>query len=153
MNQNGENISMDLLYKNMLVLWLALFSAQFMFLLVVYFVDPDLFRFDFSKPILDQNSLIIIVFAVFAVINLLASFVLRKKFLNESVEKQSMPLVQTALVVGCALCETVTLFGFMLAFVAKYQYFFLWMILGALGMLFHFPLRKNLVNASSRRDI
>jgi len=153
MNQNSENLSVDQLYKTLLVLWLVMFTAQFMFLLVIYFVDPKLFAFDFSKPLLDQNSIIIIIFAVAAIANLLVSFVLRKKFLDESVEKQNMAMVQTALVVGCALCEAVSIFGFMLAFVAEYQYFFLWMILGALGMLFHFPLRKNLVNASSKKGI
>ncbi|NNE98584.1 MAG: hypothetical protein HKN25_06155 [Pyrinomonadaceae bacterium] len=151
MDKKAAKISIEQMHKNLLVLWLAMFSAQFMFLLVIYFVEPKLFEFDLSKPLLDQNSLIIIIFAVFAVINIAASFILRKKFLNEAVEKQNIFLVQTALVVGCALCEAVTLFGFMLAFVAEYQYFFLWMILGALGMLFHFPLKKHLINANFQK--
>ena len=141
------------MHKNLLVIWLALFSSQFMFLAIVYFVDPKLFEFDFTKPLLDQNSMIIIIFAVFGFFNLMASFVLKKKFLNEAVTKQKPELVQNAILVACALCETVTLFGFMLAFVAEYQYFFVWMIVGALGMLFHFPIKKYLVNASSRKTL
>ena len=153
MNQKAEENSLDLMHKNLLVLWLALFSSQFMFLAIIYFVDPKLFEFDFTKPLLDQNSIIIIIFAVFGVVNLIASFVLKKKFLGEATKKQKMELVQNAILVACALCETVTLFGFMLAFVAEYQYFFVWMIVGALGMLFHFPLKKYLIDASSEKTI
>ena len=153
MNQDTNSTPIELMHKNLLVIWLALFSSQFMFLAIVYFVDPKLFEFDFTKPLLDQNSMIIIIFAVFGFFNLMASFVLKKKFLNEAVTKQKPELVQNAILVACALCETVTLFGFMLAFVAEYQYFFVWMIVGALGMLFHFPIKKYLVNASSRKTL
>jgi hypothetical protein len=52
------------------------------------------------------------------------------------------------MIVGCALCESVSLFGIMLAFVADYQYFFLWFILGIGSMIFHFPRRDNLIAAS-----
>jgi hypothetical protein len=92
--------------------------------------------------------LIIIIFAAAGLFNLALSLVFKKKFLDQAVRDQNVQFVQTAMIVGCALCETVSLFGLMLAFIATYQYFFVWVVLGMLGMILHFPLRKNLMNAS-----
>ena len=150
---NEEKVSTEAIYKNLMIIWLALFMSQFMFLIVIYFVEPSVFNFDFSKPVLDKNSLIIVIFALAAVFNFALSLLLKKKFIDKAINEQQVAFVQTAMVVGCALCETVTLFGFMLAFIAAYQYFFLWFALGILGTLFHFPLRKNLMNASFKKTI
>ncbi len=145
---NQENASTEAIYKNMLVIWLGLFMSQFAFLVMVYFAVPKVFEFGFTKPILDQNSLIILIFAVAAVFNLALSFILKKRFLDQAINEQNVSFVQTAMIAGAALCESVSIFGMMLAFIAAYQYFFAWMILGTLGMLFHFPLRKNVMDAN-----
>lgn len=153
MNQNTENLSIEQIHKTLVTIWFALFVSQFFFILMLYFVEPGVFSLDFSKPFVDQNILLIGIFAVVGVLNFLFSFVLKQKFLADSVAKQDVTLVQTALVAGCALCESITLFGLMLALIATYQYFFLWMLLGILGMFFHFPLKKHLVNASAHKKI
>ena len=151
MNESKKGISTEAIYKNLMVIWAALFMSQFVFLAVVYFVDPKVFEFDFTKPILDQNSLIVIILAVVGLINLALSFALKKKFIDQAISEQNVAFVQTAMIVGCALCETVTLFGMMLAFIAAYQYFFAWFFLGIIGMLFHFPSRKNVMNANFKK--
>ena len=153
MAESNENVPVGQFYNNLVFIWLALFVSQFVFLIVVYFVEPKAFEFDFSKPVLDQNSIIIIIFAAAAIFNIFLSVILKKRFLDQSVNDQNVAFVQTAMIVGCALCETVTLFGLMLAFIAQYQYFFAWFALGMLGMLFHFPLRKNVINATFERKI
>lgn len=150
---NQENVSTEAIYKNLLIIWLGLFMSQFALLLMVYFVEPKVFEFDFTKPILDQNSLIIIIFAVAAAFNLALSFVLKKRFLEQAISEQNVGFVQTAMITGCALCESVSIFGIMLAFIAAYQYFFAWMILGTFGMLFHFPRRKNVMNADFGKNL
>ncbi|HEX8734332.1 MAG TPA: hypothetical protein VF721_03350 [Pyrinomonadaceae bacterium] len=147
MNQNPQKFSVEQVYKTLVVIWFALLVSQALLLVVVYFAKPEAFKFDFSKPLLGENSLIIIVFAALAISNLLLSFVLSRKFLNQSVEHQNMLLVQTAMIVGCALCEAVSLFGIVLVFAFSYQYFFLWFALGILGTILHFPKRDNLVAA------
>jgi hypothetical protein len=40
----------------------------------------------------------------------------------------------------------------MLAFVADYQYFFLWFILGIGATIFHFPRRDNLIAAGYKKQ-
>jgi hypothetical protein len=56
--------------------------------------------------------------------------------------------VQTAMIIGCALCESISLFGLLLVFLEGYQYFFLWFALAILGFVLHFPRRENLIAAS-----
>ncbi len=147
MENNKTNIGQ--FYQTLIVLWFVLFVSQFLFLVVLYFIKPELFSFDFSQPLLPGKFAIIVgIFALVAITNLAVSFLIRKKYLDQAVAEQNIHFVQTALITGCALCESVSLFGLMLAFVANYQYFFLWFILGIAAMIFHFPKRDNLIAAS-----
>jgi hypothetical protein len=150
-NQNPQRFSVEQVYKTIIVIWFALLVSQFLLLVVIYFAKPEIFKFDFSKPLLGENFLIIVVFALLAISTLGLSFVMSRKFLNQAVERQSIALVQTALVIGCALCEAVSLFGLVLVFAFSYQYFFLWFALGILGTILHFPKRDSLVAASYKR--
>lgn len=138
-------------YKTLVVLWAALLMSQLLFLVLIYFIKPEVFRFDFAKPFLGENPTIVILFAFLGISTFLMSFVLKKKQLDAAVEKQNPAYVQTALIVACALCEATTLFGLLLVFLFAYQYFFLWFALAALGMILHFPRREHLINASYKR--
>ena len=144
----NQKTNIEQMYRGLVVTWFALFVSQFLFLLVLYFVKPELFQFDFSQPLLPGKFAIIVgIFALVAITNLAISFLIRKKYLDQAVTDQNVHFVQTALITGSALCESVSLFGLMLAFVADYQYFFLWFILGIAGMIFHFPRRDSLIAA------
>jgi F0F1-type ATP synthase membrane subunit c/vacuolar-type H+-ATPase subunit K len=147
----NEKISTNAFYQNLAIIWFALFSSQFIFLLVIYFIEPSVYKFDFSKSILSEQPAIVIIFAIAAIFNLVISLGLKKKFLAQSIDEQNIHFVQTTMIVGCALCEVVSLLGFMLAFVAQYQYFFIWFALGITGMIFHFPLRQNVMNANYKK--
>jgi hypothetical protein len=147
-----EKINIEQMYRTLAILWFALFVSQFLFLLVLFFAKPELFRFDFSQPFLGKNAPIIIIFAVASVLNIAISFFLKKKYLGQAIAEKNVHFVQTAVIVGCAMCESVSLFGLMLAFVADYQYFFLWFILGIGATIFHFPRRDNLMDASYKKQ-
>ena len=92
-------------------------------LVVIFFAKPEVFRFDFSKPLLGENQMMTVIFALLAISNLVMSFVLSRKYLNQAISEQKPALVQTAMIIGCALCEATTLFGLVLAFALSYQYF------------------------------
>ena len=47
-----------------------------------------------------------------------------------------------------AVVEDADQVGLALAFMFSYQYFFLWIALGMIGMLLHFPKRADLAAAS-----
>lgn len=141
---NNAKPDIEQMYRTLIIIWFALFVSQFLFLLVLYLVKPKLFALDFSAPLPGRFGIVVIVFAFAAVANVAISFFLKKKYLNQAVAEQNVYFVQTAMVVGCAMCESVSLFGMMLAFVANYRYFFLWFILGIGAMIFHFPRRADL---------
>jgi hypothetical protein len=142
-NVNSPNI--------LAILWYALLSSQLMFLVVLAFTKRDIFNFDFTEPFLGKNPPIIIMFAVLGVLTFLLSFALRKKFINQAINEQKPELVQTALIVGCALCEATTLLGLALAFAFNYGYFFLWFALGILGTVLHYPRPQNIAATSYKK--
>ena len=147
-----EKINIEQMYRTLAILWFALFVSQFLFLLIIYFVKPELFRFDFSQPPLGKNAPIIIIFALASIFNIAISFFLKKKYLGQAIADKNLHFVQTAMIVGCAMCESVSLFGLMLAFVADYQYFFLWFLLGIGATIFHFPRRDHLFAAGYKNQ-
>ena len=147
----NEKSNVEGQYQTLAIIWFSLLVSQFMFLVVLFFAKREIYNFDFSKSPLGENPMIIVVFAVLGLSTFLISFVLRKKFLDQAIGEQKPALVQTALVVGCALCEATTLFGLVMAFVFDYQFFFLWFALGILGIILHFPKRDNLIAASYKR--
>lgn len=146
-----QNTKSEDTYKTLVILWFALLMSQIMFLVVIFFTKPEVFRFDFSKPILGENAVIVIVFAVLALANFGLAFVMKKRSYEQSVAEQKVALVQTGLIIACALCEAISLLGMVLAFAFSYQYFFLWFALGILGIILHFPRRDDVIAASYKR--
>jgi F0F1-type ATP synthase membrane subunit c/vacuolar-type H+-ATPase subunit K len=145
------NPSAEQSYRTLLIIWAALLFSQLMFVVLIWFSRPELFKFDFSQPLLGDNAVIVGLFAMLSFSDIVISLILRKKTLERSVAEQSIPLVQTAMIIGCALSEAISLFGVMLAFAFNYQYFFLFSILGVIGILLHFPRRSDVHAASYRQ--
>ena len=151
MNPNPPKMSVEQAYRTLVMVWSALLASQGLFLVIIYFMRPQVFKFDFSKPPLDENSTLIIASALLAIFDLVISFVMSRKHLNQSVAEQNIGLVQTAMITGCSLCESISVMGMILAFAYSYQYFFLWFALGILGMILHFPKRAHLIAASYKQ--
>lgn len=137
-------------HQTLLILWLALLVSQFLFLVLLYFIKPEVVRFDLSQPLLGSNAIAVALLGIFSVNNLVVSFRVRKRYLDQAVSEQNVGLVQTAVIIGCALCESVSLFGMVLALAFAYPYFWLFFVLGIVGTLFHFPSKKNVEAASFR---
>lgn len=147
----NPNSNVEGKYRAITIVWFALLVSQLMFLVVMFFAKPELFKFDFSKSLLGDNPPITIAFAVLGISTFLLSFVLKRKFINQAISEQKTAHIQSGVIIGCALCEATSLFGFTLAFVANYQYFFLWFALGILGIILHFPRRDDFIAASYKR--
>jgi hypothetical protein len=138
--QNGIRVE----YNSLVVIWAALLMSQAIFLVVIYLVKPGIFHLDAAAPPLGTQPLVTIVFAAAAVAFFVLSFILRRQHLKRAVIDKDQGCVQTGLVLGCALSEIASLFGVILAIGFGYQYFFLWIALGTLGILLHFPRRSTL---------
>lgn len=145
-----EEINPENAYQMFLIIWFALLISQLMFLFIVFFIKPEMLAFDFSKPFLGENATVILAFAAISISVLAVSLVMKSKYLAQSVAEQKIEHVQTAMIVGSALAESVSLFGLLLAFSFDYQYFFLFSALGIFGTLLHFPKRANVHAASCK---
>ncbi|MGD9561973.1 MAG: hypothetical protein AB7F88_07115 [Pyrinomonadaceae bacterium] len=142
-------------YRTMAIIWASLVMSQVFFLVLVYFTQPGLLQFDFSRPpIAEGNGAAMITgFAIVALITVTLSFVFKKRRNEQAVAEQKPAHLQAALIIALALCEVSSLLGVVLAFVFEYQYFFLWIALGILGMIFHFPRRSDLHAASYKNPL
>ncbi len=147
----NQNINPEGAYRTLVLLWFALLISQVMFLVIIFVAKPEVYRFDFSKPILGENAPVIIGLTVLALANFGLSFVMKKRSYEQAIAEQKIALVQTGLIIACALCETISLLGIVLAFAFSYQYFFLWFALGILGIILHFPRRDTLIAASYKK--
>ena len=144
----GKSIKVE--YQTLLILWLSLLSSQVLFFALVYFLKPELFTFDVSRSPLAEQPLITLVFAGIAVIFFVLSIVLSRQHMRRAIQDQDAGCVQTSLVLGCALAEVPTLLGVVLAFAFDHPYFYLWIVLGLIGILIHFPRKGNLAAATGR---
>ena len=131
-------------YETLVTIWGGLLMSQIVFLVLVYFLKPDLFSSDFSQPLFGKHPIVIVLFAAAAIAVFVLSFLLRDQHIRRAVVDRDASCVQTGLLLGCALSEISSLLGLVLAFVFDYQYFFLWIALGLLGVLMHFPRKDNL---------
>ena len=131
-------------YQTLVVLWFALLTSQVLFLVFVYSLKPELFTFDPSRSFFTSQPLITLVFGVIALVFLILSVVLSRQHIRRAVQDQDAGCVQTGLILGCALSEVPSVLGLLLAFVFDHPYFYLWIVLGLLGILIHFPRKGNL---------
>ena len=134
-----------------MVIWGAMLLSQIILLVVVYFAKPEVYKFDFNKPLLGDNAPLVIAFAVIAISNLVLSFVMKKRSIQQAVEKQQIALVQTGSILAYAFCEATSLLGIVLSFAFSYQYFFVWFALGIIGIILHFPRRDDVIAATYKR--
>ncbi len=147
----NQNLNVEQSYKTLAVIWFALLMSQMMFLVVIFFAKPEVFKFDVTKPLFGENAPILLVFVVLALTNFVLSFVMKKRSYEQAIAEQKIAFVQTGLILAYAFCEAISLLGVILVFAFSYQYFFLWFGLGILGIILHFPRRENLIAASYKK--
>ena len=139
-NEGSVGINIDARHRTMLVVWFAiLMSVGIMFVLTLVIQRPA------ADP--DDNTLLW-VFAAASIFPFLLSFVIKRKLLAQSVGEQQPALVQTAMIVAVALCESVGLFGLMVYFTTATPYYYVFFIVSVIGILLHMPRRDQLLAAS-----
>ncbi|MBA3352209.1 MAG: hypothetical protein H0U23_07270 [Blastocatellia bacterium] len=131
-------------YQTLVVIWFALLASQILFLVLVFFAKPELFAFDRSTPLLAGQPVITLVFAALAIVFVILSFVMSQQHMRRAIQDQDAGCIQTGLVLGCALSEVPSILGLILAFFFDHPYFYVWIAVGALGVLLHFPRKGNL---------
>ena len=135
---------LDTRYRSMLILWFALLMSVVMLFVMTIVVAPASFDRDRDAP----TSLILFVLAGLGTFLVVLSFVVKRKMLQRSVEKQDVMLVQQALIVACAMCEVSALFGVLERFASGSGDHYLLFLVSAIGIALHFPKRDQLLAAS-----
>jgi len=141
----GTQAKVDARYQIMLVLWFAFLSTIAIYFVVAQFI---------VQPALETlpNRMLTVVLAALGTFMVVVSVVVKQKFLAQSVVQQQPGLVQTGLIVALAMCEAGALLGLVDLFVTGNRYYFIVLIIAALGIVFHFPRRNHLLAASYKNS-
>jgi len=131
-------------YRTILTLWFALLMSIGGYFLFTLFSRPEID----STPGNARNSLLIVALTAVGIFFVVISFAVKRKFLQQSVEKQDVGLVQKGIVIACALCEVSALLGVLEHFVIGNREYYLLFLLAAAGIALHFPRREQLLAAT-----
>lgn len=96
----------------------------------------------------ETNSTLSLVFIAVALLTIPISFVIKSKFLTQSVELQRTELVQQGYIISLAIIEVGALLGMLDHYSNGNPYYFVPMIIAACGQLLHFPRRQHVIDAN-----
>jgi hypothetical protein len=131
-------------YRTLRTLWLAMMMNVGVFFVFTEFSAPEIS----SDPENAPNTVLIGALAAVGALFVLASFVVKRKMLNRSVEKQDVNLVHTALVIAWAMCEPIVLVGVVARLSLGFRQYYLLLPVAAIAMAFHYPRRDQLLAAT-----
>jgi hypothetical protein len=139
-NQGSGGINVDARHRTMLIVWFAILVSVGMFFVLTLVIQ---------RPAVDpRDNTLVWVFAATSIFPFLLSFVIKRKLLAQSVREQKPALVQSAMIIAVALCESVGLFGLMVFFTTATRYYYVFFIISVIGILLHMPRRDQVLAAS-----
>jgi hypothetical protein len=115
-------------------LWVVLLVS-----ILFYFVILQMLPVAPSDAALPDSALLIVAAALVG-----ASVFARNLFLRKARETTDPAHLRTATVVGAVLCESAALLGIVAHFVSGSPVAWRYIVIGAAGMLLHFPRREDL---------
>ena len=137
-------IDLDTRYRTMLILWFALLLSIVMLFVMTIVAAPAPVDRDREA----STSVKLFVLAGIGTFLVVLSFVIKRKMLQRSVEKQEPMLVQQAIVLACAMCEVSALLGVFESFAIGSGDHYVLFLVSAIGIALHFPKRDQLLAAS-----
>ena len=144
-NQNNPQTEIELRIRTLRTLWFALLGSigvYYGFTLVVE-----------RREGLESNPSLSLSLMCVAILMVLVAFVIKTKLLSKALEQQSTGMVQQAYVVTWAITEIAAVLGLMDFFLTNDRYYFVLLIIAALGVLLHFPRREHVVNAAFKNSV
>jgi hypothetical protein len=138
LDQNQPNV--DARYRTLLILWVAMFMSVLSLLLFINLASVK--TVDNAKLSLALNLI--------GIAPVAASFVLKIKVLQRSVDMHRIELVQVAYVLAFALCEMAALLALMSHYLTGSNDYYLGFGVGLFGILLHFPRKQYLLAASNK---
>ena len=144
-NQNNPQTRVEARVLTMRTIWMALLMSVVIYYVITFFVQRP--NDVVANPTL---SLVLICVAVLAA---LISFLIKNRLLSKAVDQQQVGMVQQAYVVTWAMNEVAALLGLLDFFTTADRYYHALFIIGALGLLLHFPRREPVVNAAFKSPL
>lgn len=144
-NQNDPQTNIELRIRTMRTLWFALLGNIGICYGFTLFVE--------RKEGLEPNPSLSVTLMCVAMLMVLVAFVVKSKLLSKALEQQNTGMVQQAYVVTWALTEVAALLGLLDFFLTNDRYYFVLLLIGALGVLLHFPRREHVVNAAFKTSV
>ena len=95
----------------------------------------------------EQNSTMSLAFVVIALASIPLSILIKKRILTQAVEQQRPELAQQSYIIAWAITEVGALLGLLDFFATGNPYYFVPMIIAALGQILHFPNRQHVIDA------
>ena len=139
MNRSAKPTSVEALFRTQFIIWLAILFTVCMFLFVTMIIEVPANRSD--------DALLVWILLAVSIFTIILSFVLRRRFLAQAIEKQNPGLLQTGLIIALSLCEVAGMFGMFVFFVNGTPFYYLFFIISALGILLHMPRQDQIRSA------
>jgi magnesium-transporting ATPase (P-type) len=144
-NQDDPQTNIELRIRTMRTLWFGLLvtiGIYYGFTLVAE-----------RREGLEPNPSLSLSLMCVAILMVLVAFVIKTKWLSRALEQKSTGMVQQAYVVTWAITEIAAVLGLIDFFLTNDRYYFVLLIIAALGVLLHFPRREHVVNAAFKSSV
>jgi hypothetical protein len=144
-NQNDPQTDIELRIRTMRTLWFVLLGT-----IGIYYGFTLVAE---RREGLEANPSLSLTLICVAMVMVSVAFVIKSKLLSKALEQQNTGMVQQAYVVTWAINEVAALLGLMDFFLTNDRYYFVLLIIAALGLLLHFPRREHVVNAAFKSSV
>lgn len=141
MNDQSEP-GVELRHRNILIIWGAILMLIPMYLVLIWIN---------SVPLSPDKSTLMLMLTGLSIVPVAISFLVKKKLVAKAAELQKLEVVQQAYVVAFVLCEVALLLGVLTYFVTGSPYYVAAIAIGALGLVFHFPRKQHLLDATFKK--
>lgn len=125
--------------QTLLVLWFGLLAS-----IGVYFLLTVMLKTAPDGPVPQPSSPLTLGIAALGLLIVVTSFAVKRKVLNQAIERQNLAAVQVAFLVTWAMCEVSALLGVVVFFIFRSPEYYLLFFFAAAGMVLHIPRRSHL---------
>lgn len=129
--------------QTLMVLWFAMLMNMGLLFVVAFIAAPEA-----RSEANSTSSFLTFALAALGTFLVVISFAVKRKFLQRSVDRQDVSLVQKGLVIAWAICEVSALIGLLERFLIGNRDYFILFLLAAVGIALHFPRPDYLKSAS-----
>jgi len=144
-NQNDPQTNIELRIRTMRTLWIALILSLGGYYVFTLFTE--------RKESLEPNASLSLTLICVAMVTVLVSFLIKSRLLSKAMEQRNVGMVQQAYVVTWAITEVAALLAMLDFFLTNDRYYYVLIIVAALGQLLHFPRREHVVNAAFKSSL